>query len=538
MRPLSAIRQHAATTVWRDLAPLVSPIGAKAAPFRGEQKTSFGAAGTNFAAQHSFGGMTLRVLFVTSEIDDLVRVGGLAAVSAALPRALQAWADVRVVLPGYRDVVAKLTDLEIVGECPALAELPACSLGRTTTSDGLPIYILICPTLYERDGNPYSDADGRDWSDNDVRFARLASAAARLAMGEVDPGWRADLVHANDWPSALTPAYLAWRGARIPTILTIHNLAYQGLFARDTLRKIGAPDVAFDIEGLEFYGKVSFLKAGLVYASHLTTVSETYAREITTPAFGCGLEGVLRKRSAAHELTGIINGIDETWNSQTCRDLAMPFGAGDWKRRRANSAHVRRQFGLALSAGPLFALVARLVHQKGVDLVLAAAETIVASGGQIVVMGRGEPQFEQALRVAHARRPESIGVAIDFNDGEARRIFAGSDFTLMPSRFEPCGLSQMYAQRFGSLPLGHNTGGLAETIKDGVTGFLFSEPSSESFMGAVCRAFGTFSSKRRLNHMRSHAMAQTFGWSRSAAAYRSLYGRMAAAPALKAPASA
>ena len=172
----------------------------------------------------------------------------------------------RVVLPGYRDVMAQLKDLEIVGECPALAQLPACSLGRSTTPDGLPIYVLICPTLYERDGNPYCDANGRDWSDNDVRFARLASAAARLAMGEVDPGWRADLVHADDWPSALTPAYLAWRGARIPTILTIHNLAYQGLFSRETLRKIGAPASAFNIEGVEFYGQVSFLKAGLIYA--------------------------------------------------------------------------------------------------------------------------------------------------------------------------------------------------------------------------------------------------------------------------------
>jgi starch synthase len=525
------VRQHAPTTAWRDVSNLISPIAAQL-PLASAQKKNTSAAGTNFSAQHSHGGMTLRVLFVTSEIDDFVRVGGLAAVSAALPRALQAWADVRVLLPGYRDVVAQLKDLEIVGQCPALAELPACSLGRSTTADGLPIYVLLCPTLYERDGNPYGDANGRDWSDNDVRFARLASAAARLAMGEVDPGWRADLVHANDWPSALTPAYLAWRGARIPTILTIHNLAYQGLFSRDTLRKIGAPESAFSIEGVEFYGQVSFLKAGLIYATHLTTVSATYAREITTPAFGCGLEGVLRKRSAAKELTGIINGIDDSWDSQRCRHLPMPFGAGDWKSRRANSAHVRRQFGLAFSAGPLFALVARLVHQKGVDLVLAAADTIVASGGQIVVMGRGEPQFEQALRAAHGRRPAAIGVAIDFDGGEARRIFAGSDFTLMPSRFEPCGLSQMYAQRYGSLPLGHRTGGLAETIKDGKTGFLFSEPSAESFMGAVCRAFGTFSSRQRLNQMRSQAMAQPFGWSTSAAAYRSLYGRVAAAPPL------
>ncbi|HLN09805.1 MAG TPA: glycogen synthase GlgA [Xanthobacteraceae bacterium] len=471
--------------------------------------------------------MSLRVLFITSEIDDFVRVGGLAAVSATLPRALKPWTDVRVLVPGYRDVLSQLSHLEVVGACPALAELPPCSLGLAETSDGIPIYVVICPELYERQGSPYCDESGKDWADNDLRFARLASAGARLAAGSVDRNWHADLVHANDWQSALVPAYLAWHSCPIPTILTIHNLAFQGLFAADTLRKIGAPDCSFHIGGLEFYGKVSFLKAGLVYATHLTTVSETYAREITTPELGCGLDGVLRKRSAANELTGIINGIDGTWDSQTCRELPVPFGSGDWKSKRANTDHLRRQFGLALSRGPLFGLVARLVHQKGVDLVLAAAETIVESGGQIVVMGRGEPELEQALQSAQMKHRKSIAAAIRFDHGEARRIFAGSDFTLLLSRFEPCGLSQMYAQRFGSLPIGHRTGGLAETIKDGRTGFLFSQPSAESFMGAICRAFGTFASKRRLNLMRSDAMAQTFGWGSSASSYRHLYGKLA-----------
>jgi starch synthase len=473
--------------------------------------------------------MSIRVLFVTSELDDFVRVGGLAAVSAALPRALQGWSDVRILLPGYREVLDQLgpIGLTVVGRCPRVADLPACSLARSATADGIPVYVLICPALYDRPGNPYCDENGSDWDDNDVRFARLASAAAALANGELDPAWRPDLVHANDWPSALTPAYLAWNGCRVPTILTIHNLAFQGLFGKETLGRIGAPEGAFHMEGIEFYGKVSFLKAGLVYATHLTTVSETYAHEITTPAFGCGLEGVLKKRSAASELTGIINGIDETWDPQTCRQLPMPFGAGDWKSKRGNTAHVRRQFGLALSRGPLFGLVARLVHQKGIDLVLDAAETIVASGGQIVVMGRGEPKFERALEDAQLRHRGSVGVAIGFDDAEARRIFAGSDFTLMPSRFEPCGLSQMYAQRLGSLPIGHKTGGLAETIKDGKTGFLFSQPVPESFMGAICRAFGTFASKRRLNLMRVHAMSQSFGWKSSAAAYHGLYDRVA-----------
>ena len=465
----------------------------------------------------------MKVLFVTSEIDDFIRVGGLAAVSAALPRALRLWSDVRVLLPGYRDVIKQFASIDIVGECAPLAEMPACSLGLASTKDGLPVYILLCPQLYDRPGNPYGDASGRDWLDNDVRFGRLSSAAAQLAAGLLDKNWAADLVHANDWQSALVPAYLAWNAINIPTILTIHNLAYQGLFPKESLRRIGAPEESYHIDGLEFYDKLSFLKGGIVYASHLTTVSETYAREITTSGPGCGLEGLLRRRSDAAQLTGILNGIDESWDPKVCPELTRQFGAGDWEAKRENADCVRQKFGLALSRGPLFGLVARLVHQKGVDFVLSAADAIVAAGGQIVVTGRGERQFEDALVDAHRRRPDAIGVDIGYDDGNARRIFAGSDFTLMPSRFEPCGLSQMYAQRFGSLPIGHRTGGLAETIVDGETGFLFTHPSTESFLGGIRRAFTTFAVKDRLNLMRRSAMSRSFSWDVSAACYGALY---------------
>ena len=467
----------------------------------------------------------MRVLFVTTEMDDFVRVGGLAAVSAALPRALRPWADIRILLPGYSDVVEQLAHIQIVGECAARAEMPACRLGRASTRDGLPVYVLLCPQLYDRPGNPYGDEDGRDWPDNDIRFARLASAAAELAAGTLDKNWAADLVHANDWQAALVPAYLAWSGANIPSVLTIHNLAYQGLFPKETLRRIGVPESSFHIDGVEFYDKLSFLKAGLVYASHLTTVSATYAREITTPELGCGMEGLLRQRSDASELTGILNGIDESWDPRFCAQLAQPFSAGDWEGKQANALYVRKQFGLAVSRGPIFGLVARLVHQKGIDLVLSAADEIIAAGGQIIVTGSGEPAIEQALVDAHRRRPDAIAVTIGFNDAHARRIFAASDFTLMPSRFEPCGLSQMYAQRFGSLPIGHQTGGLAETITDGETGFLFSQPSIDSFLGGVRRAFSAFISKDRLDTMRRSAMSRSFSWDLSAALYSALYRR-------------
>jgi starch synthase len=471
----------------------------------------------------------LRVLFVTTEMDDFVRVGGLAAVSAALPRALRPWADIRVLLPGYADILEQLTHIQIVGECAAKAEMPAASLGRASTRDGLPVYVLLCPQLYDRPGSPYGDQDGHDWPDNDIRFARFASAAAELAMGTLDKNWAADLVHANDWQAALVPAYLAWSGAKIPSILTIHNLAYQGLFPKETLRRIGVPESSFHINGVEFYDKLSFLKGGLVYASHLTTVSSTYAREITTPELGCGMEGLLRQRSDASELTGILNGIDESWDPRSCAQLAQPFAAGDWKGKQANADYVRKQFGLALSRGPIFGLVARLVHQKGIDLVLSAADEIIEAGGQIVVTGSGEPAIEQALVDAHRRRPDAVAVNIGFNDAQARRIFAASDFTLMPSRFEPCGLSQMYAQRFGSLPIGHQTGGLAETITDGETGFLFSQPSIDSFLGGVRRAFSAYMSTERLDAMRRSAMARTFSWDLSAALYSALYRKAASA---------
>jgi starch synthase len=469
-----------------------------------------------------------RVLFVTSEFDDFVRVGGLAAVSAALPRALNTWCDVRVVIPGYRQVLTAERQIEIIGHCQPLALLPACSIGRMRTKDGLVVYVVVCPELFERDGSPYADADGNDWLDNDIRFARLAACAVELGAGKIDTTWSADLFHANDWPSAFVPAYAQWRGLATPTLLTIHNLAYQGLFSRQSLARIGAPADSFHINGIEFHDKLSFLKAGIVYATHLTTVSETYAREITTAEFGCGLDGLLRQRAGRGELTGILNGIDESWDPRTCPALASNFEAGDWKARRANADHLRGAFGLALARGPLFGLVSRLVHQKGVDLLLSAAETIISAGGQIVATGNGERQFECALEDLRQRHPASVGVTIGFDEKKARAIFAASDFMLMPSRFEPCGLSQMYAQRFGSLPIGCRTGGLAETIDDGKTGFLFDRPSLDSFFGALCRAFAKFADRPGMNAMRKEAMSLSYSWRQSAASYTSLYRRLAA----------
>lgn len=465
------------------------------------------------------------ILFVTSEIADYIKAGGLGEVSAALPRALRHHYDVRILIPGYRQVLSQIGPVEEVARLPASFGIPACGLGRAATQDGLTVYVLLCPELYDRDGSPYVDRYGSDWSDNDIRFARLGLAAAEIACGNGDRLWRADLLHLNDWPSGLASAYLAWRGQRIPSILTIHNLAYQGNFERNRLSHLGIPDAAFQINGVEFYGKLSFLKAGIYYSSHITTVSSTYAREITRPEFGCGLDGLLRMRAEQGRLDGIINGIDESWDPSRDPYLVSPFSAENCRGKSANARNVRENFGLALSNGPLFAVVSRLVHQKGVDLAISAAETIVSEGGQIAVIGQGESRFESELQALANRHPGSVGVKIGYDEGAARRMYAGSDFLLMPSRFEPCGLSQMYAQRFGSLPIAHKTGGLADTIEDGVNGFLFGEPSLNRFKDAIRRGLETFRSRSRLTAMRRAAMQRPHGWDRSASRYQEVYER-------------
>lgn len=463
-----------------------------------------------------------RLLFVTSEMADFVKVGGLGEVSSALPRALRQTNDIRVLIPGYRQVVADRSITE-VARLPAMAGLPAASLGRVDMPDGLVVYVVLQPDLYDREGTPYGRRGGEDWADNDLRFARFGLAAAEIASGLPELGWTPDLVHANDWPASLAPAYLAWRQVPVPTVLTIHNLAYQGLFDRDRLPAMGIPGEAFDINGVEFHGRMSFLKAGIFYASHLTTVSATYAREITTPEFGCGLEGLLQTRAGRHELTGILNGVEDSWDPLRDPALAAGFSAGTLAARRLGTQDMRGAFGLSASRGPLFAIISRLVHQKGIDLVIEAADDILAQGGQLAVTGTGEASIEAALQTLARRHPGQVGVHIGFDEDEARRLYAGSDFLLMPSRFEPCGLSQMYAQRYGSLPVAHRTGGLADTIDDGVTGFLFSDLSLAGLMEGVSRALDSFGARHRLAAMRRKAMKRPMNWLQSSRCYNAVY---------------
>jgi len=474
-----------------------------------------------------------RVLFVTPEIADFVKAGGLGDVSSALPRALAAHHDVRILIPAYREVLESALRIRQVGTLPAYADLPACTIGEMTCADGLVIYVLLCPELYARAGGPYGTGRGGygcdGWEDNDIRFARLSLAAAEIAAGHPELNWRPQLLHLNDWTCGLAPAYLHWHGHKVPTVFTIHNLAYQGLYDASRLAALGIPQEAFHIEGVEYYGKLSFMKAGIAYASHVTTVSATYAQEITTPAYGCGLDGLLRCKAAQGRLSGIPNGIDDSWDPRTDAHLVQVFSANDWRGKRANADYVRQHFGLAPSTGPLFAMVSRMVHQKGIDLVIEAAGSIVQAGGQLVFIGSGERRVEQQLARLAERYPGAVGVYVGFDEEKARCIYAGSDFLLMPSRFEPCGLSQMYAQRFGSLPIAHRTGGLADTIEHGVTGFLFDEISLASFMQAIQQAFWVFHSTELFHAMRRAAMTGRYHWRQSIGPYTQLYQRISEA---------
>jgi starch synthase len=485
----------------------------------------------------------MNILFVTSEFAGLAKAGGLGDVAAGLPVALNRMgADVRVLMPAYRCVLAQLPDVAWIGRLPGRGAIPGCRIGEVQLANGVVLYLVGAASLYDRPGSPYCAPDGRDWPDNDVRFARLSLAAAELARGRGRLGWTPDLLHLNDWPGGLAPAYLRWDGAALPTVMSIHNIAYQGNFPAAHSRRLAVPDSAFDINGVEFYGELSFLKAGIYYADHITTVSPSYAQEIATPACGAGLDGLISGRAARGELSGIVNGIDASWDPE--RDLYLPhqFTPAGLAGKFANADAVRTSLCLRPSKGPLFGIVSRLVHQKGLDLVAAAAHDIVAMGGQIAMLGLGDPDIEHMLNRTARQHRDDIAVLVGFNEPMARRIIAGSDFTLMPSRFEPCGLTQMQAQRYGALPIAHATGGLIDTIEDDVTGFLFADLSAAGLLDACRRAFAVFGDADRLAGMRRSAMARRFSWAEPANQYAALYARVArimvpleARPAVVAP---
>jgi starch synthase len=461
------------------------------------------------------------VLFVVSEMADYIKAGGLGDVAAALPRALRQCCDVRVLIPGYPEVLARIDNMAVVGEVAPQARMPACRIGLTHLPDGLPVYVLLCPDLFERAGSPYVNGAGAEWEDNALRFATFAYAVSRIASGSCGLGWLPALLHLNDWPSALAAAYVRWNCGRTPSVLTIHNLAYQGLFPLSMTDALGVP--AGREAELDFHGCMSFLKAGIVHASRINTVSVSYAAQITGPEEGCGMHELLAARAASGHLTGIVNGIDPSWDPASDQYLAAHFSVNRCDGKQENARQVRAAFGLPDTGGPLFAVVSRLVHQKGLDITCEVAPQIAAAGGQIVVIGHGEHKVEAQVAALVRRYPGAIGAYIGFEEALARRMFAGADFLLMPSRFEPCGLSQMYAQRFGCLPIAHATGGLIDTVDDGVTGFLFKGATAEGLRRCVQRALRTFRNRSLLEAMRRAAMLRPAGWDAAGRQYLELY---------------
>jgi starch synthase len=478
----------------------------------------------------------LRVLFATSECAPLTKTGGLGDVAAALPAALRAAGiDARVLLPGYRDVLKAVSARTVAAIAPS-AGFPAARLMAAEHPNGVALFVVDCPELFDRDGGPYLDAAGADWPDNALRFGLLSYVAALLASPHSACDWRCDILHCNDWQTALAPAYLHWWGnADVPSLVTMHNLAYQGIFPSEVLPSLGLPAQSLDINGLEYHGKVSFLKAGLYYARRLSTVSPTYAREIQSEPLGFGLHGLLTTRS--RDLEGILNGIDvQTWNPATDPHLTATYDADSLARKAYNTAALRQQFGLKNRPGvPLLGIVSRLIEQKGSDLVVQAAAELLALPAQLVVLGTGDLPIEQALASLDARRPGEVAFIRGFDEPLSHRIEAGADIFLMPSRFEPCGLNQMYSQRYATLPVVRRTGGLADSVVDctpaalqagTATGFVFETANAQTLAATVRRAVEAWRQPALWRRLQRNAMARDFGWAASARRYIDLYRAM------------
>jgi len=485
----------------------------------------------------------MQVLFVTSEVAPIIKTGGLADVSAALPAALHGMGvDIRVLLPGYPQVLKALPGLEVAADFSvhstfgssglSFAGLASSRLLFGTLPGGVPLYVLDCPEMYLRGGGPYQDEHGEDWADNAQRFGLFSKIAALLGSADTPLQWKPDIVHCNDWQSGLAPAYLHYAKDPSPCVMTVHNLAFQGIFASAVMPELGLPWDCFTPDGVEFYGNLSFLKAGLAYAKHITTVSPSYAREIQTDALGFGLQGLLMHRRES--LSGILNGIDVVeWNPSADPYLVSPYNADDLSGKSANKLELQKRLGLHIDAEiPVFGIVSRFADQKGLDLTLEIAEKLIALPAQLVMLGSGDTEMQRtALNLAH-QNTGKIAAYVGFDEGLSHLIEAGADIFLMPSRFEPCGLNQMYSQRYGTPPLVHATGGLidtvidcnAATLKRGVaSGFVFNSMDAASLLATAKRAVKVYGDKKSWRALQRICMGKDFSWGLSAKAYHQIY---------------
>ena len=482
--------------------------------------------------------IAVRALSVASEVYPLIKTGGLADVAGALPAALQAdGIETRTLLPGYPAVLGALAGAEEVLALPDCYGGPARVLSASVGD--LDLFVLDAPHLFARPGNPYVTPEGTDWPDNALRFAALGRVAADIGLGAI-PAFVPQVVHAHDWQAGLTHAFLRYSDRPRPgTIMTVHNLAYQGKFPAELLGALGLPAHAFTLEGVEYYGGIGFLKAGLQLADRITTVSPTYAREIQEPEAGMGLDGLLRAR--ADVLGGILNGIDiSEWNPETDARIARRFNVAHLADRAVNKAALQRRFGLPLRPDAcLLGVVSRLSWQKGLDLLADNLPLILSEGMQLALLGSGEPDLQERYRAAAAAHPQQIGVMIGYDEDLAHLIQAGSDALVVPSRFEPCGLTQLCALRYGAVPLVSHVGGLADTVTDTndatlaehvATGVQFSSVTSSALAEALLRAHFLFHDKPVWREIQSTGMAVDVSWRTPARQYAELYHQVARAP--------
>jgi starch synthase len=447
-------------------------------------------------------------------------------VSAALPPALRSdGLDARVLLPGYPSVLAfdpkarEAARLQLIGESGRILE--------SKLPSGVPLLILDVPRLFKRSGGPYQADDGEDWEDNALRFGVLSRAAALLGSSASPLAWRPDVVHCNDWQSALAPLFLRnSEGPHAASVLTIHNLAFQGNFDMAEVQKLGVPPVALGVEGLEFFGRASFLKGGIVYADAITTVSPTYAREIQTPELGFGLEGVLSMRR--ERLYGVLNGIDtDAWNPETDPHIPAHYGVLTLERKRENKRALKTRLGLAADDDvPLLATVSRVTQQKGIDLITHALARLVQFPAQVVLVGAGDKRMIDEFRTESGRYPGQVALFEGFDEPLAHLVEAGADVFLMPSRFEPCGMNQMYSQHYGTPPVVNPTGGLVDTVTDGETGFMIEGPTVDALVEGVGRAIAAYCEPGAWKRLQVNGMTRDFGWSEAARAYSLIYDRV------------
>ena len=481
----------------------------------------------------------MKILHVAAEIFPLVKTGGLADVVGALPQALiAAGGQVRLLLPGLPAIVQGVKLQKVVCTIGAIfgAGQVTLRLGKMVDS-GVEAYIVDAPYLYKRPGSPYQAQDGSEWSDNVQRFALLGWVAAHLAAGEFDAAWTPDVLHAHDWHAAMACAYVSCRPVTsAATIFTVHNLAYQGVFPVDDFHLLHLPSRLMVPGGLEYHGQFSFMKAGLKYAHRVTTVSPNYAREIASSEFGCGLDGVIRARGA--HVSGILNGVDgAVWNPETDALITASYSASvlDGKARCKEALQI--EMGLKVDPyAPVFAVVSRLTSQKGLDLLLSALPALMedsrCADAQLVIQGTGEPSLEAAFASAAKLHPGRVSVRLGYDEPQAHRVIAGADAMLVPSRFEPCGLTQLYALRYGTVPVVRKVGGLADTVvdatpdalrADAATGFMFG-PATPTALGQVLvHAVQQYRNPDIWHHLMLRGMAQNFSWSAAATQYLALY---------------